>query len=84
MSATNMQGRHYDSYKAAEAASYMAGLLEFLIRHCEEKDKRLAIYISNSLIDCFERHSWGDHTQKWLEGYREKHNELNQYNNETI
>lgn len=79
-----MQGNHYNPYKAAEAASYMAGLLEFLIRHLEERNKSLAIYVSESLIDCFERHSWGDHTAKWLEGYKEVHNELTHNNNETI
>lgn len=75
---------HYDLYKSAEAASYMTGLITFIINNLENRDRKLATYINRSLIECFEKYSWGDHTDRWLNDFILKQEQLTQKSNETI
>ena len=76
-----MKQNYYQLEKAAEAAATLTGYMENLMNYyISIQDYAMAMRINDALVNTFIKYSWGDHTDRWLQGYEEtKDNLRNNY-----
>lgn len=77
MYATDMKQNYYELEKAAEAAATLTGYMENLMNYyISMNDYVMAMRINDALVSTFNKYSWGDHTDRWLQAYQQKKEEL--------